>query len=412
MKTSSSFFKKAFSSPFCKPVFALFTLILFSFAILTPFSLAYGEAPSVSPQGAMQAGDISKVFSNRKTIGGSFAVGYKGSIIYEQYYGYAHKADQTPVTQDTHIRVSSVTKMVTAIGAMQLVEQGLIDLDEDISTYLGFKVYNPYYPDIPITVRQIMTHTSTLNGPVGGSGERSLEEVIGNGKVKNNFLKQRPGAGYKYSNFGYGVLGSIMEAVSGENINHYMKNHVFAPLGIDAAYHPTFLTDQNHLATTYEKGKVFKTGKAYLNGYSLFDGDVSPNHHYLITFGNLWIKVTDLTKLLICLCGNGSYNGVSILAEDTVLAMREDQQGKGSVTGNSIYALGIERVTSLLPNRLAYGHQGMSRGMMANAYFDPQTSLCFVVITNGCNQARENTISLLARNLAPLAYDIAGVAME
>ncbi len=392
-------------SLFILPLFLLFTFFL-------PVFLAAAENNSFSPQGAVQAKEVAKVFSNRKTVGGAFVVGFKSNLIYEQYYGYEHKSNQTPVTADTHIRVSSITKMVTAIGAMQLVEQGLIDLDEDISAYLGFQVNNPYYPNVPITVRQILTHTSTLNGPVGGSGERDLEEVIGGGKIKKNFLNKKPGSTYKYSNFGYGVLGSIMEAVSGENINHYMQRHVFIPLGIDAAYHPTFLANQNHLATTYEKGKVFKTGKAYLNGYSLFDGEVSPSHHYLITFGNLWIKATDLTKLLIALCGNGSYNGVPILGEETVLSMREDQQGKGSVTGPSIYGLGIERVTSLLQNRLVYGHQGMSRGMMANAYFDPQTSLCFAVITNGANQTRENTISLLARNLTPLAYDIAGITMD
>lgn len=398
------FFSKAIQAFLC-------ICLVLSLVFVAPIH-ALGEGASFSPQGLPQSEDISNIFSNRKAVGGSLAVAYQGEIIYEQYYGYEHKSDNIPITEQTHIRVSSITKMVTAIGAMQLVEQGLIDLDEDISTYLGFKVYNPYYPDTPITVRQIMTHTSTLNGSTGGNGERPLEEVIGNGKNKKNFLKEKPGTTYQYSNFAYGVLGSIMEAVSGENINYYMQKNVFLPLQIDAAYHPTFLADQDHLATTYEKGSVFKTGKAYLNGYSLFDGDVNPDHHYLITFGNLWIKATDLAKLTVALCGDGSYNGVSILSAETILSMRQDQQGIGSVQGKSIYGLGIERVTSLLPNRLAYGHQGMSRGMMANAYFDPETSLCFVVISNGCNQARENTISLLARNLAPIAYEIAGASMN
>ncbi len=395
------------NSPSFSSIFSFTLSLLFFFSIFFPSSLA---APS---QGSSFGEDIANVFTKYHSIGAAFAVAYQGEIIYELYYGYENKTHKIPVDDKTHIRVSSITKMVTAIGAMQLVEQEKMTLDEDISAYLGFEVYNPYYPDTPITVRQILTHTSTLNGPVSGTGKRSLEEIIGKGQhSKANFTNKKPGNTYQYSNFAYGVLGSIIEKVSGQNINTYMQQHVFAPLNIDASYHPAYLIDQEHLATTYEKGNVFKTGKAYLEGYSLFEDTLDPNHHYLITFGNLWIRAVDLTKLLMVLQGNGTYQSVRLLNESTIVAMRENQKGKGSVTGESIYGLGIERVSSLIPNRLVYGHQGMSRGMMANAYFDPETSLCFTLITNGSSQARKNTISLLARNLAPIAYSIAGITME
>ncbi|NLB90954.1 MAG: beta-lactamase family protein, partial [Clostridiales bacterium] len=333
-----------------------------------------------------------------------------------QYYGYENRQDKLPLTKDTHIRVSSISKMVTAIGAMQLVEAGLIDLDESLSTYFGFDFYNPFYPDIPVTLRQLLTHTSSISASTGAGksqSDTSLEKIIThNIRNKKNFLHKKPGTTYKYSNYAYGVLGALIEKVSNQNFNTYMQENVFQPLEIDAAYHPLFLTDQDHVSTTYQQGQVYVTGKKYLDGYNSFENTVDPEHHYLIAFGKLWIRPADLAKLLVVLCGDGTYNGVALLSEETVLQMREDQQHKGSVQGESIYGLGVERVPSLLEDRLVYGHQGMSTGMIANAYFDPATSLCFVSVTNGSSQARNNTISLLARDLFPLAYDVLGLSLQ
>ena len=84
-----------------------------------------------------------------RTIGGALVVTRGGEIVYERYYGYRDKANLIPVTEDTYFRIASVTKMVSGIGLLQLVEQGRAALDEDIGTYFGYEIRNTYYPDVP-----------------------------------------------------------------------------------------------------------------------------------------------------------------------------------------------------------------------------------------------------------------------
>ena len=125
------------------------------------------------------ASALDKIFKNHHTVGGAVIIARDGEIVYEHYYGYASKTGRIPVTEDTYFRLASVTKMVTAIRVMQLVEEGVLDLDRDISEYLGYQVGNAYYPQTPITLRMLMTHTSSLNQHGGYQrSDRSLSELI------------------------------------------------------------------------------------------------------------------------------------------------------------------------------------------------------------------------------------------
>ena len=112
---------------------------------------------------------VAKVLSGHKTTGAALYVAKDGEIVYEYLYGYADKKAGIPVSEDTYFRTASVTKMISAIHIMQLVEQGLLDLDENIGTYFGYSVTNPYVGNAPVTLRHLMTHTSSLNSQGGYS---------------------------------------------------------------------------------------------------------------------------------------------------------------------------------------------------------------------------------------------------
>ena len=96
------------------------------------------------------------IMRNFKTSGAAVVVAKDGEIVYEYYYGYADKKSKKPITDSTYFRLASVTKLVTAIRTMQLVEQGALDLDRDISAYLGYDIRNPYHRKTPITLRMLM----------------------------------------------------------------------------------------------------------------------------------------------------------------------------------------------------------------------------------------------------------------
>ena len=350
---------------------------------------------------------VDSYFKKSSTVGGSLVIARGGQIVYRRDYGYSNKNHKEPVTEDTYFRIASITKMVSAIGIMQLAEQGLVDLDEDISEYFGYKIINPNHPKVPITLRQCMSHTTSLSQNGGYSSQsRTIHDMLAKEvKRPSNFTKEKPGDHYSYSNFGAGLMGSIMEAVTGVSINQYMTEHVFKPLGIDAAYSARFLSRPEHIASQYQNGNMYKSASKYLS--EAYEDFADPERHYRITVGDVFIRADDLCKLASLLCGDGSYEGVQILTEDSVTLMRMDQRdAKASVTGESPYGLCVNLMGNMVSGRMIYGHQGMANGTMCNVFFDPETQFVLVMLTNGCSQVRQDRIGVLPRRLFTYTYPL------
>ena len=112
--------------------------------------------PAVAAAGAQTLDEqVDRIFRDAKTVGGAFLVAQEGEIVYERYYGEQQKTTHVPVTEKSYFRCASVTKLVTGIGLMRMMDDGLLDPDEDISAYLGYEAGNPRYPDTPITLRML-----------------------------------------------------------------------------------------------------------------------------------------------------------------------------------------------------------------------------------------------------------------
>ena len=97
-----------------------------------------------------------------QTVGVAAAVVKDGQIIYNQSFGYKDLETQTPLCNDHMMRIASISKSFTATSLMQLVEKGQISLDDDVSDLIGFKIRNPHHPDVPITLRMILSHTASI----------------------------------------------------------------------------------------------------------------------------------------------------------------------------------------------------------------------------------------------------------
>ncbi len=187
-------------------------------------------------------------FAKRGATGGVVLVAVGGEICYEYAYGMAHLRDRTPMTMDHCFRIASVTKLVSAIHVMQLVEQGKLALDAPIGDVLGYPVRNPKYPQADITLRMLMTHTSSITNTDGYIWNGwNLRELLATGKdgarADISYERYAPGTQYLYSNFGAGVMGSLIEAATGKNLNDSVTEGLFAPLGVNAAYHVSLLND-------------------------------------------------------------------------------------------------------------------------------------------------------------------------
>ena len=178
--------------------------------------------------------------AKRKELGAegvSISVISKDDQLFLNGYGYADKAAQTPATPETLFGIGSVSKLFTGIAVMQLVEQGEIDLDAPLETYIPEFGYKTHFPDAgPITIRTIMTHQSGLIGDI----EKGWSSVAGPEHDFNelvDFLKEEYVAyptGYisSYSNCAVALLGIVIEKVSGMEFRDYIEENICKPLGM------------------------------------------------------------------------------------------------------------------------------------------------------------------------------------
>src|SRR3954469_161217 len=174
-------------------------------------------------------------------IAGAVVVVVKdGQILTQKGYGYADVAAHKPVDPaKTLFRPGSVSKLFTWTAVMQLVEQGKLDLDKDVNTYLDFKIPATYAE--PITLRHIMTHTSGFEEVIkdlfvrDASQLRPLRDYVVNHVPRRIFP---PGKIPAYSNYATALAGYIVERVSGKPYNDYVRDSILLPLGMN---HSTFV---------------------------------------------------------------------------------------------------------------------------------------------------------------------------
>lgn len=372
-------------------------------ALLLAFAM-----PAAAEEQNMDA-RVDEAFRSEKTVGGAFVVAQHGRIVYERYYGIQQKTTRVPVSEDTYFRCASVTKLVTGIGLMKMMDEGILDPDEDISAYLGYTVRNPAFMDTPITLRMLMSHTAGLveNSSFASQASVLSEMIDVKKKAGSNFKADvRPGSAYAYSNFGAGITGAIVESVTGMDVSSYMRKTLFEPLGIDAAYSAAQLAHPESIAAVYNKDGSLYLAPSYMLRQQ-YTQEARPDYHYRVTIGRLLIRPRDLARLGIAICGDGTVDGVRVLSGEAVAAMRrEHSEETDGITVDSPYTFFTIRKDTLFEGLRVYGHQGTDEGIVCNLYVEPENELVIVVMTNGCNTKRDDGIMRITRRLAAIAEDV------
>ena len=370
-------------------------------AMLLAAGAALCENPTVDER-------VDAAFRNVRAVGGAFVVAMDGEIVYERYYGVQQQTTRVPVTERSYFRCASVTKLVTGIGIMKMMDEGLLDVDEDISTYLGYTVRNPRYMESPITLRHLMSHTAGMEENASFAYKSSiLSDMIDvTKKARANFKKEvRPGSAYTYSNFGAGIAGAVVEAVTGQDVSSFMREFLFEPLGIDAAYHVSQLTEPDFICATYRKDGSLYAAPSYMLRQT-YEPVADPDHHYRTTIGSLQIRPRDLARLGIALCGDGTVDGVRVLSEEALAMMRAPHsEATDGITEDSPYSFFTIRQDTLFDGRTVYGHQGTDEGVVCNLYVEPESGLTLAVMTNGCRSKRVDGIMSITRTLAGIAWE-------
>ena len=201
------------------------TTIALLFAVLT--------IPSAHAQTAAFDAIIDAAMAEGETPGLAVAVVHDGEVIYQKNAGWAHIKDKVLVSGATPFMIGSVTKQFTAMAVMMLVEEGKVDLDASVRTYL---------PDVPeaydaVTIRHMLAHAS---GIPRDFKQRSKKPFFNESLINEDLyaalaeaeLEFQPGDGMKYSNTGYSLLYMVIEAVTGAAYSDVLKERIFEPLGM------------------------------------------------------------------------------------------------------------------------------------------------------------------------------------
>ena len=330
----------------------------------------------------------------------------KSGMVWSRGFGWADIENKIPMTDQTIQNIGSISKTITATAVMQLWEQGRFKLDDDVNKYLPFQVRNPHFADCPITFRQLLTHKSSIkDGPAYkasyacGDPTISLKDWIKDyltpgGKYyseSENFHTWKPGTveipkgPRAYSNVGFGLLGYLVEVMSGTDFSQYCQKNILTPLGmkntrwylegVNIANHVipyTYLPDDFKLpeGTTVETllprfpGQHLKTGGYFAHCLYSF-----PNY----PDGLIRTSVRDLSCFLRAYINDGAYGNKKLLKKETIRTMLSDDHfGRGLCWSKM----------ELKSGDVVWCHGGRDPGITTQMFFRPKDGVGVIIFFN------------------------------
>lgn len=329
--------------------------------------------------------EIDEICKKYYVAGMTMAVFAEGGIIYTKSYGYSDKEKGISACDDTKYRAASVSKTVTAVLAMILSDEGLLDLDAPISGITGIEL--DMFQEAPNTARNLMTHTSNIMDSYAYEHAFDYNPPMSLSKMAANynlFSYDIPGSRYLYSNFGAGLMSAVIESVTGERFYAYAESALFEKLGMDAGYLRTLINDTENIANIYKGGVLAHNVKGWGRTEKYYD-QIPLGQQYALGQCELIISAPDLAKVGIMLSGDGKVDGVSILSEEKVKEMNEPYITVNEKNFSESYACGLRINNGIVEGRTITGHPGQALGMVGGLYFDKSDGTGVALLTNGCS---------------------------
>jgi CubicO group peptidase (beta-lactamase class C family) len=339
----------------------------------------------------------------------SIVITLGGDVLYSQGFGVADGPNDIPADPDTVYPWGSSTKIVTGTAVMQLVDQGLIDLDAPVSDYLD------YFPtEHGITVRQLLDHSAGLAEPPGFlQGKLRLEgqPLVDFDQLAREYVEWlsepmfEPGSQSSYSNPGFVILGQIVAEVSGQPFVEYVQEHILRPLGmhntdftysnqamIDHAAAPAIPASKvEDLITVVDQAKGQVAGADLIR--EVDDQFAWMNRFYVVAAnGGLIGPATEFVRFAQMHLNGGELDGVRILSPESVALMQVMQK---STAGDPLGYGAAWRVFDDAEHPFVE-HDGGGEGLWAKMRIYPQEGLAIVLMSNQSGWNRDQVADAAA----------------
>ena len=326
-------------------------------------------------------------------------------VLYQAAFGVADVATGRPLATDALFRIASMTKPITSLALMQLVEQGRLGLDDPAEKYLpelvGLKVFESFDAATaayllrpasrPATVRHFLTHTSGLAYPFTSATWRDFKPRAGETYPFGGPLLFDPGERWHYST-STDVVGRLVEVISGQKLEDYFRRHIFAPLGMDDTSYDVQEAKGPRLVAQQQRGGERMDGAVELQEPQLGLTIVSP-----IGGGGLASTADDYGRFMRMLLNGGELDEVRVLKAETVALMGQNHIGVISVPaqksalprsadftfiadGHDKWGLGFLITVDSVPGKRSPG--SLSWGGINNTFFwiDPISGIAGVIM--------------------------------
>ncbi len=308
--------------------------------------------------------------------------------------GMADRSSGRAVAANDPVRIASISKLIMALAALRLADDGVVDLDADVSRYLGWTLRAPQYPDDAITLRQLLSHRSGLRDDAGyvvALGE-SLREKLGQSEAW--YEQAPPGeAPFAYANIGSALVATVLEAASGERYDALLERMVFRPLSIEActnwigcgdaqrAQAVVLYRDTGELAADPPADIADACTVPVADGVACDLNDYAPgtNASIFSPQGGVRIGMVDLARLGQALANGGA----GLIGPEALAAMLSSAQP--DIPGEEFfcgYGLGVQMIEAsargcvddlFMDDRARWGHPGEAYGLRSGLWFDPET---------------------------------------
>ena len=350
-----------------------------------------------------------------KTVGMAVVMVKGDKVVYQKAFGYRDKDTREPLDINDIFRIASISKSFSGISILQLVEAGKMSLEDDVNDILGMKIRNPRYPDIPVTVKMLLSHTSSMTDGGGVDMYRDLT-YVDESKTDIKTIREKawlpypPGKGYKYCNRGLNIIGLIIEKVSGERFDEYVLNHILKPIGVDNAGYNLDALDSSTFTKLYiynKKSDKLVPGKGYVrnNEIKVANGtyQIGKDGCYWSPTGGMKMSAPNLAKWMMTLRNGGvAPNGNRIISEAGCKKLLAPVIETGEGTQ---YCLTTRVEPRFIKGKTLKGHTGSAQGLFSCMYFCPDEDWGFVCICSSGKRESVNGIRTIYYQAVNLLYD-------